>query len=423
MNAADYAINVLASVVAVEYMHHGFEKKYAGWRSWLCFAAGCATYFLVVTGMNLLIGFEGLLSVFYGAALLVYGVLALRGSFYDKAFLSLMWILAALYGSFSVHGVLGLFTGTGVRELKEHSPNIYLAAALAAGAVKFLFGRGILWLYGKREGTRQKEDWLIAGALTLVLLTGLLMFRLELEGMTGKGRYGWLTCLLLMQFASVLFIERVHQKLGEYKDKKMEAEFRLKMARESEKDRMENRRDMYRISREINHWRHDMEGRLSILYYLQKKGNYNEVEKELAKACEEFERYPELPRETGNEGLDAALMKAAAQCREEHIRFSYVVLGQPKQIDSVGMGSLMWNLLQNGIEACTALEKDREMDLIVREGALTTEIRLENSIRNSVLEDNPCLQSRKAKQDAHGFGMETIYAVVEAWDGSYVCFE
>lgn len=423
MSIAEYVINVLSSVIAVEYMQHGFEKKYTGWRRWLCFAAGCTAYFLVVTCFNWLTGIEGLLSVFYGVVLAVYGIFALKGSLYDKGFLSLMWILIALYGSFSVHGVLGVVTGKNIWELQATSPRVCLYAALAAVAVKFLFGRGVLRFYEKREEAREKEDWLIAGALILLLMAGLLMFRIELADMAERMRYGWLTILLFIQFAGVLFIEQMHRKLGEYKREKIESEFRLKMERQAEKAREENRQDMYRISREINHWRHDMSGKLSVLYYLTKKQQYGEVEEELAKTCREFEKYPELPQETGNEGLDAALIRTVARCREENIRFSYVVMGQPEQIDSMAMGSLMWNLFQNGIEACRALDKERVMEVTVRESAGTTEIRLENSIAGSILEDNPGLQSRKPEQEAHGFGMETIYGVVEAYRGSYVCFE
>ncbi len=211
--------------------------------------------------------------------------------------------------------------------------------------------------------------------------------------------------------------------LGAYKKEKIEAAFQLQMAQEAEKDREENIRDMYRVSREINHWRHDMSGKLSVLYYLQKKGNYSEAEKELAQACREFEGYPELPQKTGNEGLDAALITAAAQCSEEGIQFSYAVMGKPKQIDSMAMGSLMWNPFQNGIESCRDLAKERTMDVVIWNGPQATEIHMQNSLAKSVLEDNPRLQSRKAEQISHGFNMETIYTVIEACRGSYVCFD
>lgn len=35
--------------------------------------------------------------------------------------------------------------------------------------------------------------------------------------------------------------------------------------------------DIYRTGRELNHWRHDMQGELGVLYRLQKSGKYAEV--------------------------------------------------------------------------------------------------------------------------------------------------
>lgn len=52
MSMSEYMINVLASVIAVEYMEHGFKKKYEGFKRRIFFAAGCGVYFLALTGIN-----------------------------------------------------------------------------------------------------------------------------------------------------------------------------------------------------------------------------------------------------------------------------------------------------------------------------------------------------------------------------------
>ena len=106
-----------------------------------------------------------------------------------------------------------------------------------------------------------------------------------------------------------------------------------------------------------------------------------------------WETIPELPQDTGNEGLNAALIKAVQECREKGIRFRYVVMGRPDRIDSMDMGTLLYNLLSNGIEACMAVETERELELVVREEDGTTEIFMENTISGSVLKNNPNLEA------------------------------
>ena len=69
MTLNDYFINVLASIIAVDYMDYGFRKKYAGIKRWILFVAGCSVYFFVVTGINSFINYEGILCVLYGGVL------------------------------------------------------------------------------------------------------------------------------------------------------------------------------------------------------------------------------------------------------------------------------------------------------------------------------------------------------------------
>ena len=419
MELSEFAINVLASMIAVEYMDHGFIKRCVGLKRWAFFAIGCSVYFFVMTGMNRLIKYEGILCVFYGVTLFFYGTIALKGEIQDKILLSLMWILITFLGTFTVYGLMGILTGRSMGDIMGIKGNAYIFAAVLASAVKFLMGRIVVKFYGKRDNLHRSESWMVAGVLFLNLLMGLGMFQLELGKMSERMRYGLIICLLAGGFGSILLLETVYRKLGEYQKEKMELEF----YEQQEKIRRENLIDIYQISREINHWRHDMNGKLEVLYRLQNKGCFQEVEKNIEQLCEELKQYPELPRETGNEGLNVALMKAIVRCKDEGIKFCYVVLGKADKIDSIDMGNMMWNLFSNGIEACQKVQNERIMEVVVRDGREETEIRFENSVQESVLSQNPRLQSKKTHVEKHGFGMETIYMLVEKYHGEYSCWE
>ena len=130
-----------------------------------------------------------------------------------------------------------------------------------------------------------------------------------------------------------------------------------------------------------------------------------------------------MPQETGNEGLNVALMKAVARCKVEGIKFCYVVLGRADKIDSIDMGNIMWNLFSNGIEACQKIQGNRFMEVVVRDGEGETEIRLENNVQESVLQNNPGLKTGKKNKEQHGFGMETVYFLIEKYCGEYICWE
>ena len=149
------------------------------------------------------------------------------------------------------------------------------------------------------------------------------------------------------------------------------------------------------------------------------KERYAEAAEYIERMGADLGNYPELPQDTGNEGLNAALIKAVQECREKEIRFRYVVMGRPDRIDSMDMGTLLYNLLSNGIEACMAVETERELELVVREEDGTTEIFMENTISGSVMKNNPNLESRTQDKRYHGFGMESIRGIIGKYQGHY----
>ena len=95
------------------------------------------------------------------------------------------------------------------------------------------------------------------------------------------------------------------------------------------------------------------------------------------------------------------------------------VMGRQDRIDSMDMGTLLYNLISNGIEASMEAGTGRELELVVREEEGTTEIFMENTISGSVMRDNPNLESRKPENRYHGFGMETIRGIVDKYQGCY----
>lgn len=104
-------------------------------------------------------------------------------------------------------------------------------------------------------------------------------------------------------------------------------------------------------------------------------------------------------------------------------RFHYVVLGRPVEIDSMDMGNLIDNLLRNGIEACEEMPGGGQLEIIIRKENGVVEIEVENTIKESVIRKNPKLKSSKKEKGRHGFGMESIWKIIEQYQGEYICRE
>lgn len=415
MKTGDYIVNVISAVIAVEYMDCGFRKKYRGIKRWVLFAAGCILYFLVVTGFNHFIKHEGIFMITYSCVLFLYGELCLQGNVYDKIFMAVLWIVVLVIGSYVVYDLEGIVTGKSLADMLAGQNKIHFFASVFFCATKFFMGKLITVLYKKRESVHQIEDMGIIGALFLLFLVPLAAFQLEVAMPGQKSRYFVTIGLLVGEFIIAVFLIKIYQRIGIFQKEKLEAQLREMQ----QKKQREEFYALYQVGREINHWRHDMSGRLDVLYHLLKNGKIEEAENYIEEMDIGLARYPELPRTTGNEGLDAALIKAILKCKEYEIHFSYRILERPRQIDSMDMGILMYNLLNNGIEACVECERKRYVDLIIYKEGSGIVIEMENLASVQAENYNLDFKSHKKDQMQHGFGMESIQSIIEKYSGNY----
>ncbi|EEQ59823.1 hypothetical protein CBFG_03533 [Clostridiales bacterium 1_7_47FAA] len=413
--AASYVIDVLSTIMAVEYMDHGFEKKYSGAARIMLFAGGCTAYYGIMALLNRHAAFEGGLGISYGVVLAAYGFIALNGKMQRILVHSFLWVLVAISSSYMMYGAMGIITGSSLNTLLVMDRKAVVFPMLAGCALKFSMGRAALALYGQKKGMGQAEDGMLAGTFFCMFILILGMFLLEEGRLDQRGRYFLSLCMLAGILGVIVLIGSFYHRLEQYRREQCETEFR----RETRFQQEEQIKDLYRMGREVNHLRHDMKGRLNVLYRLVTKERYGEAADYIERMGADLGNYPELPQDTGNEGLNAALIKAVQECREKGIRFRYVVMGRQDRIDSMDMGTLLYNLISNGIEACMEAGTGRELELVVREEEGTTEIFMENTISGSVIMDNPNLESRKPEDRYHGFGMETIRGIVDKYQGCY----
>ena len=403
----------------MEYINHAFRKKYEGSLGIALCLSGFVLYFLVVTTLNRFSSFEGLAGLSYGIILFLYGIVALEGSKIDLMVFSLIWVVIALVSAYIMFGILGIVTGEGIGALLARSGNIRTYSALAAGALKFSMGRVVLAAHKKKQEAVQIEDWVMACTFLLMFALVLGMFRLESGALSQTQRYYLSLQLLGGMFGMAVLLSIFYRTLGKYREERLEQEY----LSQEQTLQAEQLRDLYQFGLEANHMRHDMKIKLDTIYALLEKEGYEEAKMCVRKLGAEWEGGLELPRDTGNEGLNAALMKAAQRCQEKGVRFHYVVIGRPVEIDSMDMGNLVDNLLKNGIEACEGQEGAGQVEIVIRKENGVVEIETENTIKESVLGTNPEMKSTKTGKERHGFGMESIRKIIRLYHGEYTCWE
>ena len=151
MRMGDYLFNVLSAVIAVDYMDHGFRKRYHGRMRIFSFLAGCGIYFLAVTGFNIVMGYESVMGFLYGVIVVCYGLVALEGKKWDILFYGILWMVIVLIASYAVYGVIGVITEENLNDMVALEWRYQYFASISVTALKFSMGRVAAGIFRKKE--------------------------------------------------------------------------------------------------------------------------------------------------------------------------------------------------------------------------------------------------------------------------------
>lgn len=212
--------------------------------------------------------------------------------------------------------------------------------------------------------------------------------------------------------APFLFIRKENMELAKYEILEMQN-------REKERRIQEIKRAEFREKQLI----HDYKNHCICIRNLLENRHYEEAGQYLSEIMGKQVWKEREYIHTDNDTLDALLNSKIACCEEKDIPIHFVVLGEMKNIRKMEIMVILFNLLDNAIEASELESKEKrdiEVELYCCENAL--EIFIKNNITSSVLLQNPGLGSHKEER-GHGIGHLSVGASVEELDGVIEYYE
>lgn len=407
-----YLIDLASAFVAVEYMDYGFEKRYTGKRRVLSFLAAVILYDGIINILNRLFTFEGALGFFYGLILFFYGLFSLRGKWYHFLTMAVAYVFIALTSTYAIFETLSIARGEGLGEILPLSGETLVVFSVIALIMKFFIGRIAIVLLHPRNVYQERDRWILSGVFALAALISMGVFWLEMGGTDGKVSSILTVSILLGEIILVTTLLEMYLQLEVYKSRE------LTNMREEEQIRHQHEK-----LREAGRIYHDMNGILMTLEQLIKNGKYVEALGHLNELLSKVSAYPQFECSTGNEGLDVALIKMAEECREAGIPFSYSVLCDISEFNSMDLMRLLDNLFRNALESVKVSGAGTEIEFRLFWSEDGTMLLLKNGITEPVLKNNPQLVSKKPDKIFHGYGMENVFEIIKKYDGQYECWE
>lgn len=176
--------------------------------------------------------------------------------------------------------------------------------------------------------------------------------------------------------------------------------------------------ELYKYQNELRIFRHDIRNRLEVLIRLIKNSQFDKAMDIMQTNLDWLEESTNNIVNSGNPIIDAILQSKLHNAKEMGIvlNISTKLAGEIK-IDEMELAIVLGNALDNAIEAVEKLHntKDKRIDFSL----MTTDDRISILVNNPVETDidTKNLFTTKRNKDKHGYGIKSIKAVAERYDG------
>ncbi|WP_297713315.1 sensor histidine kinase [Clostridium sp.] len=178
----------------------------------------------------------------------------------------------------------------------------------------------------------------------------------------------------------------------------------------------QNDEDIMRMHKEIRGWRHDMRNHVNTVLGLLERNQLNkaiEYIHEIDKVTSEFEKL----RYTDNIAVDSILSSKINLAKEKGVEIGLELnVSSEIKLSNVEICTLLGNLLDNSIEACEKVEKNKFITLKILGIDDKLIIRIRNSTNGSLKEVGGIFKTTKIR-GMHGIGLSQIDSVVEKYGG------
>lgn len=166
---------------------------------------------------------------------------------------------------------------------------------------------------------------------------------------------------------------------------------------------------------------HDLNNHLNVLYQLLETGNIDEAKEYIKNISTPIMKLSKTIW-TGSDVIDVIINSKLEKMKEKGISSEInVEFPQNTNISSHDMCTILANLLDNAIEAASALEKPGKISLIIRKINSFLMIKVSNSCTNHNEEFLYYPETTKKNKKLHGWGFPNVVDTIQKYNGFLKC--
>lgn len=419
-NFIELAANLCDSFLCINFIIKSFDGKCRYFNSKITLIVGTLLLATIVTVINKITTYEGILGAVYIVVYFVFSLIFLRGSILKKIFISLLANICLISSAALTSNVLfTIFNDDSMKIYTAHSLERLIFMVIGLAVRVYIFELLIRLTNGRKENLRIKEWILIASVLAVSFL---IFAAIQVVIINSKLSENNQILLMLSEFGLILIniiclyitinLSDTHKREEKLVVEKKQNEYTQKY--------VQTINEQYEQTRRL---RHDMKQYFTVLDGLISERKYSEARALISENYKSIS-CSEVVVNVGNDYVNSILKAKLTHAKSLQIDVICSIEKDLSGIESTDLCNLLGNMLDNAIEAaqeCKTEKRSIELNISSLSNRLIVIVR--NSINHSILAENPNLVTSKHDKSEHGYGIKTIKSITEKYDGTIDFFE
>ncbi len=419
-NFIELAANLCDSFLCINFIIKSFDGKCRYFNSKITLIVGTLLLATIVTAINKITTYEGILGAVYIVVYFVFSLIFLRGSILKKIFISLLANICLISSAALTSNVLfTIFNDDSMKIYTAHSLERLIFMVIGLAVRVYIFELLIRLTNGRKENLRIKEWILIASVLAVSFL---IFAAIQVVIINSKLSGNNQILLMLSEFGLILIniiclyitinLSDTHKREEKLVVEKKQNEYTQKY--------VQTINEQYEQTRRL---RHDMKQYFTVLDGLISERKYSEARALISENYKSIS-CSEVVVNVGNNYVNSILNAKLTHAKSLQIDVICSIEKDLSGIESTDLCNLLGNMLDNAIEAaqeCKTEKRSIELNISSLSNRLIVIVR--NSINHSILSENPNLVTSKHDKSEHGYGIKTIKSITEKYDGTIDFFE
>lgn len=411
----EIAVNIYEGFNIFYFVFSFFEYNFKPKENRLVFSIGVLGYTIVVSIINQLTFYEGIIGVIYIVLVFIFALFVLYGSIIKKLFVSATAFLCILAVNSLVATFISSIANTELVNIYTQKSIERLMMILAVQLIVTYIYRLILKAFKKNGTLLNIREWiLISTVLVLSFIMFLIIHQIQLNSEISIYSNN---NLLLVSFGLVVInVVCYYMTVNLSKANSIRTENKLlRLEQEYRQHYTENAQKQYE---EIKRIRHDIKQSCSVMEQLISEKRFIELQHYLQQFNNEIS-IGESTVNTNNHIVNAIINTKLGEAKRKGIKIFCNTIRNinTNDIADIDICNLLGNMLDNAIEAtemCGETEtKYIEINISINGEMLIISVKNSYNPKNSSID----LQTNKHNKEHHGFGTKSIKKIASKYNG------